>query len=200
MPQIYHFNLSFFIYDKKPGAAEGTSVSNSLFGLDIGGGVNLSDLPLVGKVLPKDASLNFGLQPLIAIGNEAPYFSQDELARISALIPGGGITLPAREINEKISLGIHLSLGSDITIHFDLPIQMDSKKKDAQTGQGGAAAADGKPALNPPAESAIDTTDSTEVATSPSTAGTTPAPTFLWVMYRFGTSSGAPRPPMCPNW
>ena len=37
---------AFFIYDKQAGR------SHSLFGLDIGGGIDLSALPLVGKVVP----------------------------------------------------------------------------------------------------------------------------------------------------
>ncbi|MBK7218724.1 MAG: hypothetical protein IPH95_17120 [Candidatus Promineofilum sp.] len=161
---------AFFIYDKQAGR------SHSLFGLDIGGGIDLSALPLVGKVVPKEASLTFGLQPLVALG--APdanqvYFSDSDLTRLGALIPGGGITLPNRAIKEPIGLGINVALGQDTTFHFDLPIRLKSK---VQT-KPAAPALPATAALpsNPPAEQAIEKTGG-QVTTSPAAQGVTPAP------------------------
>ena len=183
---------AFFVYASL--AAQGTIPARSsyLFGLDIGGGIDLSALPLVGKVLPADSSLTFDLQPLVSLGTPDPatrlYFTQAELARLSALVPGGGITLPAVDIKEQIELGINISLGADVTFHFDLPIQLNSQVQEKQLAagappeppaeetQGPPPSPPPPPALNPPAETAIETTGSSQTTTSPATTGTTPPP------------------------
>lgn len=188
VPLSIELQDAFFVYDKHAAQNGSPARSNSLFGLDIGGGIDLSALPLVGKVIDEDASLTFGIQPLVALGAPDPatqvYFSDADLARISALFPGGGITLPAHEIREQIDLGINIALGKDTTFHFDLPIKLNSevKKKPQENGQSASAApsddasaAPAPPALNPPAEQAIQTTDG-QMSTSPATEGTTPAP------------------------
>lgn len=185
---------AFFVYDSL--AAQGTTPARSsyLFGLDIGGGIDLSALPLVGSVLPADSSLTFDLQPLVSLGTPDPanqlYFSQAELARLSGLVPGGGITLPAVDIKEQIELGINIALGAGVTFHFDLPIRLNTQPQKKQLPAPapaeppveapaeeapGPAPAPEQPALNPPAESAIETTNKAPAA-SPATVGTTPPP------------------------
>ena len=122
---------AFFMYNKRA-APDGASVSSrSLFGLDIGSGIDLSALPLVGKMLPKDASLTLGIQPLIAIGTPDPataaYFTASDLASMNTLVPDGGITLPAKDISDQVMLGVTIAIGKDQRFHLDLPIELKSK-------------------------------------------------------------------------
>ena len=194
LPLSIKLQDAFFVYDSLAAKDTTPARSSYLFGLDIGGGIDLSALPLVGRVLPGDSSLTFDLQPLVSLGTPDPatqlYFSQAELARLSALVPGGGITLPAVDIKEQIELGVNISLGTDVSFHFDLPIKLNSQ---TQTKQVPAPADEpppepppgeaspppdepAPPALNPPAESAIETTGASQAGTSPATSGTTPPP------------------------
>ena len=161
---------AFFIYDKHAKQDNNTARSSSLFGLDIGGGIDLSALPLVGKIVAKDTSLTFGVQPLVAFGttdSNNVYFSANDLATISAMIPGGGITLPARDIKEQIALGINIAIGEGTSFHFDLPILLNSKVQKKPT----------PPPKIIEAQKAIGPTNDA-MTTSPATEGTTPAPTM----------------------
>ena len=158
---------AFFMYLKRKVEGEPTERSNSLFGLDIGGGIDLTALPLVGKMMDKDTRLNFDIQPLIALGkNEGNgYFSEAELAQLHDLVPGGGITLPQQAITEQINLGIHLSLGSTLDLLFELPITLNSKVKN------------GKKEESKPAEEKLQPKEGNEpTPTSPGTEATTPPP------------------------
>lgn len=186
---------AFFIYDKQSGPP---ARSSYLFGMDIGSGIDLSALPLVGQMLDKDSSLTLGLQPLVALSTPEPasriYFSEADLTRLGAMIPGGGITLPAADVKAQIGLGINIALGKDTSFHFDLPIKLNTQVQTAATKTLPAAAtpiADTPPAgnappappptppapppLNQPAEQAITTTID-PMSTSPATTGVTPAP------------------------
>jgi hypothetical protein len=73
------------------------SGSNYLIGADIGAGINLSALPLVGKLLPAGQNLNLNLQ---AYHSKAEMKS-DELAIFQSLLPGDGINLPEVIPSEK---------------------------------------------------------------------------------------------------
>jgi len=195
LPLSIKLQDAFFVYDSRAAQDNGKIPPRSsyLFGLDIGGGIDLSALPLVGKVLPADTSLTFDLQPLVALGKPDPatgfYFSVEELARLAALVPGGGITLPAVAIKESVELGINLSLGAGLTFHFDLPIKLNSKTQPkqvaapapaeeeppAEDAPAPAPAPPEAPELNPPAESALATTDKPPT-TAPAAGGVTPPP------------------------
>jgi len=171
IPLTIDLKDAFFIYDKKSKA----QAADFLFGLDIGSGINLSKLPLVGKILPADQSLKIGIQPLIASGPQAPYFSSEELSTLANLVPGGGISLPNKAIDAQVGLGINLNLGPK-SVHFDLPIKMGPKAQPEKvqpgqtppkpTGDVGSAIEE-KPAEGGGGEAA-------KMENSPGAMGTTP--------------------------
>ncbi|KAA3637230.1 MAG: hypothetical protein DWQ02_07050 [Bacteroidetes bacterium] len=182
VPLTIDLEDAFFVYDKKSNA----TAADFLFGLDVGSGINLSNLPLIGKIFPKDQTMKIGIQPLIASGpraaatpgttGQAPYFSTEELSKLSNMVPGGGVNLPTKEIKEAVSLGINLDLGEK-SFHFDIPIQLNSSKSQPKTvpkgqeppapeGDAGSSIEE-KPSESNPAEPA-------KTETSPGTVGTTP--------------------------
>lgn len=158
IPLTINLKDAFFVYDKKSTA----TTSNILFGLDIGTGINLSNLPLIGELLHDGQALKIGVQPLIASGGTAgqAIFSKDELDRVESLIPGGGINLPKSDIKATVSLGINLQAGG-VNKQLTLPIVLNkAKAKPIPQGQNppkdqppiGDALEEGQSAQNPPAE------------------------------------------------
>ena len=130
IPLTIHLKDAFFIYDKTTGA----QTADLLFGLDIGSGINLSNLPLVGKLFPANQTLKIGLQPLVASGASTPYFKRVELARLQGLIPAGGVFLPETDINAQVSLAINLQAGDTVT-RIDLPIVLHKSAQPLSAGQ-----------------------------------------------------------------
>lgn len=131
-PLTINLKDAFLIYDK-----DGVNPANLLFGLDIGTGINLSNLPLVGQLFPGEQTLKLGFQPLIASGSPQagpPIFAAAELARLQALVPGGGITLPDTDISALFGLGINLQMG-DTVRRLELPVVVN-KTKSAPVPQG----------------------------------------------------------------
>lgn len=84
---------ALFAYDKQNAVPPAASTGKVLFALDIGGGVNLSNLPFVGKLFPNDQSLRAMFQPIITSGD----FKKEEVSAVKQLIPPGGIMLPEPE-------------------------------------------------------------------------------------------------------
>ncbi|MEL6560148.1 MAG: DUF6603 domain-containing protein, partial [Bacteroidota bacterium] len=93
-----------------------------LFGLDVGGGVDLSKLPLVGESLSGNSKLRLVFRPLLSNKN----FDADEINKIKPLVPAGGFDLP-KEVNARLEFNIQLLIG-DKTINLDLPIGVDDVK------------------------------------------------------------------------
>ena len=56
VPLSIELQDAFFVYDKHAAQNGSPARSNSLFGLDIGGGIDLSALPLVGMLLGDDVT------------------------------------------------------------------------------------------------------------------------------------------------
>ena len=97
-----------------------------LFGLDIEGGLNLSELnlpnlPLVGQPFPPGQSLKLSLQ-VLAAGKHT--FSVDEIKDINRL-NGKGISLPQQEI-KGVKLAALLRIGQD-TKPLSLPVGLSSQ-------------------------------------------------------------------------
>lgn len=121
------------VYDRP--AAQPSSV---VFGADIGTGVDLSNLPLVGRAFPTGDALRLAFQPVVAT-RAVPAAEMDALR---ALVPEGGLVLPAGELARGLSLATRLDLGGT-PLQFALPFGID---------QGTGAIQDAsKPAQAPPA-------------------------------------------------
>lgn len=95
----------------------GAGPSAWVFGADIGGGVNLSALPLVGHAFPAAQTLNLSFQPLIASQD----VTQAEVAALRGLVPQGGFALPDRALTRGLSLATTLQVGST-SIDLSLPV------------------------------------------------------------------------------
>lgn len=116
---------ALFVYDKAQPRATGapagaTQESRMFLALDIGGGINLSNLPLINKLFNADQTLRVVFQPVIA----SQPFSQSEVATIKSLLPNGGIPLPDQALVKGMALAITLRIG-DTPIQLALPFKMD---------------------------------------------------------------------------
>lgn len=100
-----------------------TDTNKALFAIDLGVGIDLTDLPLVGKLFPSRDSLRLMFQPLVASQNFA---KTPELDQLSALVPAGGTTLPQRDIEEGFGLAASMKI-ADLNIDMSLPVSMDQQ-------------------------------------------------------------------------
>ena len=96
--------------------------SKYLFGLDIEGGLNLSELnlpnlPLIGQPFPAGQTLKLALQVLAAGNND---FTVDEINALNKLNPKG-ISLPQQEVKKGLKLAALLRVGEE-TKPLSLPI------------------------------------------------------------------------------
>lgn len=74
---------ALFAYHSTSTGISPTAVTKLLFGLDIGGGIDLSGLPLVGHSFPPEKMLRLVLQPTVA----TQAFSMSDLSALAALLP-----------------------------------------------------------------------------------------------------------------
>ncbi|MBI1313831.1 hypothetical protein GC176_21265 [bacterium] len=109
-----------------------------LLAMDIDAGIDLSNLPLVGKLVPPDQSVRIALSPLIAIGT----FTADESSAFSQLLPQGGARFPGQEIAQGLTLHTSMKIG-DKQIELALPIgaSKDTGELVETSGQSGGGAA-----------------------------------------------------------
>ena len=110
---------ALFAYSKQQ------TLTNFLFGLNIDGGINLSNLPLVGQEFPPNQTLKISLQILATKAD----FTAPELQALNTLYTDGGIKLPTTDINQRLDLIPSLQFGSEIQ-QLELPITINK-----QTGQ-----------------------------------------------------------------
>jgi hypothetical protein len=105
-----------------------------LFGADIGAGVDLANLPLVGRAFPSGSSLTLAFQPLVA----SALFSEAMLDGVRPLVPAGGLALPKGPLAQGLTLATRLQVGAQ-PIDLSLPLTLDSGGQIQHTG--GAAPA-----------------------------------------------------------
>lgn len=98
-----------------------------LFGLDIGGGLDLSKLPLVGKMLPENASVRMTFQPLLTNQD----FLSTDLDKIRTLVPAGGFQLP-KEAKERLGFNMQLMVSQQL-FDLSLPIGANDVKNQPST-------------------------------------------------------------------
>ncbi|NEO45424.1 MAG: hypothetical protein F6K55_15330 [Moorea sp. SIO4A3] len=94
--------------------------TNFLLGLDIGSGINLSKLPLVGKEFPPDQTIKLAYQVLVTKAD----FSQTEIVHLNTLYPEGGISLPEKSLTNRLDLATSMRLGNE-TRQLSLPIAIN---------------------------------------------------------------------------
>jgi len=115
-----------------------TTETKVLFILHIDNGINLSSLPLVGKLFPPNQTIQLHYQILAA----SHYFSQDDVQHLNTLVTNGISQLPAQPIGNEnnrsksyFGLAVTLQLGEAIE-QLNLPITLDSSSgKIAPTNQ-----------------------------------------------------------------
>jgi hypothetical protein len=102
--------------------------SKYLFGLDIEGGLNLSELnlpnlPLIGQPFPAGETLKLALQVLAA----GDMFTVEEINGLNRL-SGKWLSLPQKELDKGLKLAALLRVGQE-TKPLSLPIGLDSQGK-----------------------------------------------------------------------
>jgi hypothetical protein len=115
------------------------SVSKWLFGIDIDGGMNLSDLrlpdlPFVGPIFPPDQTLKLSFKLLAAKFPEGKSFSTENVSYVNGLLVSGA-KLPNQAINAKLDLATILQIGQD-TKSLDLKIGVDTTSQSTTQGTG----------------------------------------------------------------
>lgn len=88
--------------------------SKLLFGLDLNGGLDLSNLPLIGTKFLSGTSLRMVMQPVLSKD-----FDEEALNAIRPLVPAGGFQLPQTVVN-GLGVNFQLFIGDQpITLFFD---------------------------------------------------------------------------------
>lgn len=107
---------------EKPADAK---ASWALLGINIDGGLNLSNLPLIGKIMPPNQTLSLEAQVLyLAQTSPSSKLVKDDVERVNALLPAGATPLPAAGVGDPLGLATTLHLGSEV-IHLNLPVKID---------------------------------------------------------------------------
>jgi hypothetical protein len=124
------FNLkdALLVIDKAPAVGNTPAETKLLFGLDIGSGLDISKLPLVGKSFPAGSTVQVKLQPLLTNKN----FTPDQLKKARSLVPAGGYNLP-QTADKRIDINIQLLIGKE-TIDLSLPVSIDAVKSQPALG------------------------------------------------------------------
>ncbi|TBR61685.1 hypothetical protein B4U84_13150 [Westiellopsis prolifica IICB1] len=114
---------ALFAYSKQP------TLTNFLFGLNIGSGINLSNLPLVGQEFPPNQTIKLSFQVLVSKSD----FTTDEIKNLNKLYPEGGISLPQDQaITSRLSLATLMQLGNE-TQQLQLPVAINQTTGQLQT-------------------------------------------------------------------
>jgi hypothetical protein len=139
-------------YREENVSADGSSTAASdpkwLFGLDIEGGINLSnielpDLPLIGAIHPPEETLHLGFQLLVA----SAAFSKEDIEKVNDFYEGG-MLLPQKGIDD-FSLSTTLRIGEERK-QLDLPIGVNTNGDASGNGLGSTAPSDdGSPGSTP---------------------------------------------------
>src|SRR5262249_51656008 len=95
--------------------ANSTAETKFLFGFDVGTGINLSNLPLVGHEFPQDATIGVDdLQVMVA----SKLFNQSLVSQLNGLLPEGVTKLPSRDLSSGVGVSAMMNFG-------DSPNQLD---------------------------------------------------------------------------
>lgn len=114
-----------FAYEKTNAVtttATTTSETRFLFGFDVGTGINLSNLPLVGHEFPADQTIGVDdLRVMVA----SKLFNQSLVSQLNALLPEEVTKLPVRELGSGLSISAMMQFGGSPD-QLDLPVASDS--------------------------------------------------------------------------
>ncbi len=103
-------------------------VSKFLFGIELGAGIELSQLPLVGSVFDRSQTLSVVFQVLAANAN----FEREEVSEINRLTASGVTKLPEgsgiETSQRKVQIKAVVRMG-EISKQLDLPLETDVEKK-----------------------------------------------------------------------
>lgn len=114
----------------------GKTETKLLFVLHVGSGIDLSNLPLVGKLFPHDQTIQLSYQILAA----SKYFSDQEASSLNSLIGDGVSYLPEGAIGDKnhknkssLDLATSIRFGNTVK-KLNLPVGVGSSGKLTDTG------------------------------------------------------------------
>lgn len=103
--------------------------SKNLFVVNVDGGLNLSHLPLIGKMLPADQNVVLNVQLMFAQAkNHIPansFFNKDEVKIINGLLPEGIAPIGEEEIKQDKTIEAKLQIGQ-IAIPMELPLEFNA--------------------------------------------------------------------------
>lgn len=145
--------LSFSLKDALFLYSQQKQVTNFLLGLNMGSGINLSKLPLVGEEFSPEQTVKLDYQVIVTKAN----FKLKDINRFRALYSEGGISLPNKSINDRLDLITLMQLGDEIK-QLNLPVTVN--KDSGQLEPGNSLSEDpGQPASTTNAPADVISTD-----------------------------------------
>jgi|GEM_PF-3104140 hypothetical protein len=125
---------------KFPGKIQNQPLSNNLFIADIQGGINLSNLPLVGHLFEGDNSIKLAFH----IQWAKDIFDENAVSKMNAMLPAGipPIAVKVLENSDQkglkkgLGLAINMQLGTQmIPLDFPLKVKENAKKTQAKSAK-----------------------------------------------------------------
>jgi hypothetical protein len=119
-PFTFQIKDALFAWEKR-----GDQPARFILGADVGGGIDLSGLPLVGGALPQTQALRMSFQPLFA--SEA--LDVEAVRSLVALVPVGGLALPDKPLAKGVSLSTTLQMGNEsMALTLGEPAKLDQQQ------------------------------------------------------------------------
>ena len=117
------------------------NASKFVFAIDVGNGINLANLPLVGKLFPKGKTIRLSYQ----IQYVSADFNSSDITAINPLLPVGVNPLPNGGMSKGLGLAVSMQFAEDIIL-FDLDLTTSGAEDDPNVGSYGTNA-DGTKAI-----------------------------------------------------
>lgn len=116
--------LSFTLHEAILAYDADQNSKKALFAAHIGGGIDLSNLPLAGKLIPQDGGMTFNYQ-LVFVSQS---MEATEVADINRLLPTTMSELEEAPLKKGLAIPATLKMADEI-LHLELPVSVNSNSE-----------------------------------------------------------------------